>query len=185
VSRAIDLLRAREAGLPLGESHPDAPLACFPLRSDWERATGWTPEGESFPAPLHTSDQPYDHPAPKPISDLALLAGTHGWEYMITYAHGWVPHASWGTPSAEPKISWCVRLRRGNEQARAVQMDGKWDAFWTWGATEFFTRHGTLESFMTAVAGVPVTLPSRKEWDAMLVCYPKKAEWIKWLKTSN
>ncbi len=31
-SQEIDLLRAEQAGLPLGESHPDEPLACFPTQ---------------------------------------------------------------------------------------------------------------------------------------------------------
>lgn len=175
----IDEQRALAAGLPYGgPAVPDPPLVCFPM------APARTAERAPFPAPLHTSDMPYDQPAPTSVAALALLAGTHGWEYRITYAHGWVPHAAYGTPSAEPKQSWAVRLRRGNQRAAGVQVAGKWDALWTWSVDTFFVRHGTLESFMAVVAGVPVTLPSRKEWDGMLVCYPKKAEWIKWRKTT-
>lgn len=134
--------RAALLGLPYGgEATPDAPLMCFPM------APARTVEPEPYPTPLHTSDQPCGHPAPAPVSSLALLAGTHGWEYKTTHAEGWVPHASWGTPSAEPKEGWAVRLQRGDQQARAVRVDGKWTSLWTWSPRRIMRRSALLDDF--------------------------------------
>jgi hypothetical protein len=178
VSHAVDLLRAEQAGLPLGASHPDPPLHCFPLRVDWEMATGWTPSADPYPAALVTSYDPTDQPAPDPVAGLVKTLAPHGWTAELTYAHGCMPHATHGRPG-EPQESWAVRLVRGAQRAVAVRLGGSWSSLWTWSTTEFFARHGTLEAFTLATAGMMVGMPSRKEWDAMLVKYPTKAEWMK------
>jgi hypothetical protein len=174
----IDLLRAEQAGLPLGISNPDPPLHCFPLRVDWEMATGWTPSADPYPAALVTSYDLTDQPAPDPVAGLVKTLTPFGWTAELTYAHGCMPHATHGRPG-EPQESWAVRLVRGGQRAVAVRLGGSWSSLWTWSTTEFFARHGTLEAFTLATAGMMVNMPARKEWDAMLVKYPTKAEWLK------
>lgn len=144
---AIDLLRAEQAGLPLGASHPDPPLHCFPLRLDWEYATGWKPAAEPYPAPLATST---DKPAPGPVANLYKTAVLLGWTPEVTYAHGFMPHATHGRPG-EAKESWAVRLSRGEQRAVAVRLGAAWSSLWTWSTSVFFQRHGTLESFKRAL----------------------------------
>jgi hypothetical protein len=143
----IDLLRAEQASLPLGASHPDPPLHCFPLRVDWEMATGWKPPAEPFPAPLATST---DKPAPAPVANLCKMAVLAGWAPTVTYAHGFMPHATHGRPG-EAKESWALRLTRGGQRAVAVRLGASWSSLWTWSSTQFFVRHGTLESFKRAL----------------------------------
>jgi hypothetical protein len=106
-----------------------------------------------FPAPLvdATTTPEGSVVRPAPVNDLEAYAASRGWDVMITYAHGWVPHASWGTPSAEPKESWGVRLRRGQFRAVAVRMGGTWASMWTWSDTDRFTHHQTLGAFREAI----------------------------------
>lgn len=134
------------------------------------------PERQAFPAPLVRATIEHEGMAvrPTPIAELDVLARAHGWETMITYAHGWVPHASYGTPSKEAKESWAVRLRRGAFRGAAVRMDNSWSSLWTWSDAERFTHHKALEDFVGAVTGTLVRYPSRAEWDKMLACFPKR-----------
>lgn len=179
MSHAVDLLRAEQAGLPLGESHPDEPLHCFPLRIDWEMATGWKPAAEPYPAPLRPSYEPAPITAPAPVTQLRKVLAPFGWTAEVTYAHGCMPHATHGRPG-EPQESWAVRLVRGPQRAVAVRLGAAWSSLWTWSTTQFFARHGTLEAFTLATAGMMVNMPSRREWDSMLVRFPSKAEWKAW-----
>jgi hypothetical protein len=108
-----------------------------------------------FPAPLITSDMPWEGVAspPGPVTDLAAYAASCGWDVMITYAEGWVPHASWGTPNkGGARQSWGVRLRRGAFRAVAVRMNGSWASMWTWSDTDRFTHHQSLTAFREAIA---------------------------------
>ncbi len=107
---------------------------------------------EPYPAPLLTSDMPYDEPSSKPAADLLELALAHGWTGRITYAKGYLPHAAYGTPGKVAKFSEALRLMRGDRRAVAVRMGGSWDSLWTWSGTEFFTRHKLLDEFRAALA---------------------------------
>lgn len=144
----IDQQRAAEAGLPWGgHARPDPPLNCFPMRADLAPAE----TAPQYPAPLHTSNDSLPDIAPRPIADLAMYAAGLDWEYMITYAHGWVPHARLGTPGKAPKTSWAVRLRRGPFRAVAVRMDDSWASMWTWSDTDRFVHHRLLDAFKEAL----------------------------------
>lgn len=145
----IDQIRAAENGLPWGgHAEPDPPLHCFPMRESFARE----PERQEFPAPMISSTESDLAPdPPAPVAGLAAYAAGHGWDHMLTYARGWVPHARLGTPGANPKTSWAVRLRRGPYRAVAVRMHGDWTSLWTWSSAESFTRHKLLEMFKEAL----------------------------------
>jgi hypothetical protein len=106
---------------------------------------------EPYPASLLTSDDPYDGPTSKPAADLLKLALAHGWTGRITYAKGYLPHATLGTPGKVAKFSEALRLSRGERYAVAVRTGGSWDSLWTWSGTEFFTRHKLLDQFRAAL----------------------------------
>lgn len=114
---------------------------------------------EPYPAPLLTSDDPYDGPTSKPAADLLKLALAHGWTGRITYAKGYVPHAAYGTPGKAPKFSEALRLVRGDRHAVAVRLGGSWGSLWTWSGTRFFTRHKLLDEFRAALVMRPVDNP--------------------------
>ena len=111
---------------------------------------------EPYPAPLLTSDDPYDGPTSKPAADLLKLALSHGWTGRITYANGYVPHATTGKAGAAPKFSEALRLVRGDRHAVAVRLGGSWGSLWTWSGTQFFTRHKLLDEFKAALVMRPV-----------------------------
>lgn len=148
----ITRLRAAAEGLAAGESHPDAPLACFPMRIDWEMASGYTPEAEPFPAPSVTSADPIPDEAvkPGPVADLEVFAQSVGWATHTAYAYGCMPHATHGTPLA-PRASWSVKMARGTERAVAVRRGDDWDSFWYWSPVVFFTQASGLGTFKEAI----------------------------------
>lgn len=106
-----------------------------------------------FPLPVVTSNDPLPSVAiPNPVTELEAYAASLGWDTMITYAKGWVPHASWGTPNkGGARESWGVRMRRGAFRATAVRMNGSWASMWTWSDTDFFSHHKTLTEFQEAI----------------------------------
>jgi len=128
-------------------------LACFPMRLEWELATGRNvTETQPFPAPLRHSDMSVlTLDVPRPVTDLEMYAMSHGWTTRLTMSEGWEPHAIHGRPSASPKVKWAVRMQRGVERAVAVRTDGAWSSMWTWSTSQFFRRYGTLEAFKGAV----------------------------------
>jgi hypothetical protein len=129
----------------LGSGEPVPPL-------DMSRPA---PEVEvAFPVPVvgATAEPEGSVVKPKPVVDLEKYAAAHGWDYMTTYACGWVPHATHGRPTSEqPKESWGVRLRRGGQRAVAVRMGATWASMWTWSGTDRFTHHKTLSDFREAL----------------------------------
>jgi hypothetical protein len=175
----ITILRAAEAGLPAAESHPDPPLHCFPLRVDWERATGYVASVEPYPVPAAAGHLVGIEDWPPVMASLFGTACAFGWSANVTRAVGTMPHATHGTPTTE-KESFAIRFARGSAHAVAVYRGGAWESMWTWSSDEFFTRRETLEAFMGAIMGEKMTLPSKTEWDKLLVKYPKrptKKEW--------
>lgn len=107
---------------------------------------------QPFPAPSLISDAPTDATPSQPVAGLLAWAQAHGWDGVVTFARGHVPHATHGRPSAQAKFSEAVRLHRGRERAVAVRMGGSWASLWTWSDRDFFTRHATLEAFKQAIA---------------------------------
>lgn len=148
---SITLLRAEAAGLPAAESHPDAPLVCFPLRIDWEASSEYQAPVEPYPVPSAVGHFVTVEAWPQPVKSLVAWANASGWSALVTRAVGTMPHASYGTPTTE-KESFAVRMAHGSRRAVAVRRGTAWDSFWTWGPEQFFTRHGTLEAFKQAIA---------------------------------
>lgn len=148
----ITLLRAQEAGLPAAESHPDPPLVAFPLRVDWEIATGWKPPVAPYPAPTLTSRMPPVDAAPAPLESLRAYAAAAGWRVGIPrQSIGHEPHATHGRPGEAPKVFWSCRFQRGPREAVVVRAGSAWSSLWTWSSTQFFRRHATLEAFKEAL----------------------------------
>lgn len=107
---------------------------------------------EPFPMPEVTSADPQGSViVPPPAVDLAAYAAGLGWEHMITYARGWVPHATHGRPLKDIRESWAVRLRREHRRAVAVRMGGDWASMWTWGQGEQFTHRKGITAFREAI----------------------------------
>jgi hypothetical protein len=130
-------------------------------------------QAEPYPAPLLTSDMPYDGPTSKPAADLLKLALAHGWTGRITYAKGCVPHATTGRPGTAPKFSEAVRLARGHRRALAVRTGGSWDSLWTWSATQFLTRHRLLNEFKAALVTRPVDNPVDNQANGAIYASPE------------
>jgi len=130
-----------------GSGEPVGPVTMPPREAD--------PVILQFPAPVvgATTEPEGSVVRPAPVDDLEAYAASLGWDVMITYAKGWVPHASWGTPNkGDARESWGVRLRRGPFRAVAVRMGGTWASMWTWSDTDRFTHHQTLTAFREAIA---------------------------------
>lgn len=109
-------------------------------------------EREPYPAPLHTSRMAPKDPVPGPVLLLKGHAERCGWQALTPrQAIGFLPHAAYGTPGKEARVSWSLKLMRGGRRAVAVQSGGSWLSFWTWSDQEFFRRHGTLTSFKEAL----------------------------------
>lgn len=108
-------------------------------------------ERKIYPAPSLTSDMPTDRVAGLTAAGLLMLASSRGWEGRITFACGFLPHATYGTPGKTIKASEAVRLWRGDQRAVAVRMGDDWMSLWTWSPTQFFTRHATLDDLREAL----------------------------------
>lgn len=126
------------------------PSGPFPLNPAHHERPALEERGP-FPAPALTSTDPLPEITPGPVLGLVMTAEGFGWECVTTAAVGHVPHATRGTPSAQPKSSWAARMQRGEQRAVAVRMDGNWTSLWTWSSTTAFKRHATLEAFKGAL----------------------------------
>lgn len=105
-----------------------------------------------YPAPLLTSrDVPRD-PVPGPVLLLKAYAERCGWQALTPrQAEGFLPHAAWGTPGDEPKVSWSLQLMQGGRRAVAVRMGNAWHSLWTWSDQDLHQRYVTLEAFKEAL----------------------------------
>lgn len=129
----ITHLRASEAGLVAVESHPDPPLHCYPLRSDWER-TFPAVTGEPFPAPRVTSRSQVPFMAPPAVLKLSEFAREHSWEVRTQISQGSFPHGTTGRPSA---LKDAIGVRFGahpmtTRQAYAVYARTAPKSAWAW-----------------------------------------------------
>jgi hypothetical protein len=143
---ALSRLRAAEAGLPLGEEGSAldrADYVAFPLKCEFPTA----PESTTYPTPLHTSDDPPPAIVPAPVNDLAFLARAAGWQCRVTYSEGYTPHSRHGTPSANPKKIWVIRLMDGDKRAVAVRTDATWSSLWVWSPRRFYAKISLLADF--------------------------------------
>jgi hypothetical protein len=129
----------------VGSGEPVKPLD---MSRDWPADHERVP----YPEPIVGACEPDGSVLmPRPVTDLQKYASAQGWAVMLTYAYGWLPHATYGTPGAEPKHSWGVRMRRGGTNAVAVYMGGKWESLWTWSNTGGFVHHKGITVFKEAV----------------------------------
>lgn len=106
------------------------------------------PEREPYPAPLVTSEDGVTGPTKAAVTDMVALVQRFGWSAKVTYAEGWIPHASRGTPGARAQESLAVRMWRSGQRAVAVYVDhGK---TWSWD-TLLYWRSGTWPVGMPGV----------------------------------
>lgn len=147
---SITLLRAREAGLPAAESHPDPPLVCYPLKVDWVNAGGYEDPVVPYPAPAVGAHLVEHTDWPRAVRTLAGHAQGLGWSLNVTRAVGTMPHATHGTPTTE-KESFAVRLVKGSRRAVAVYRGGSWESLWTWSGTETHHQCKNLGVFKEAL----------------------------------
>lgn len=158
---------------------PEPPLVAFPLKSEWVLLHPEAPE--AFPVPLRASTETGGTPeVPSGVLKLQRDAQGAGWATEVTYALGYMSHATHGRPGAEPKPSWALRMARGAQRAVAVHRGGAWDSFWRWSPDQFFTPSASLAEFTERVAGAMADLPSGTEWAKMLVKYPLRPTRKQW-----
>lgn len=144
----VDQLRADEVGLPLGESHPDEPLVCFPMRIEWEMTK--TKVAKPYPGPRFTTADGHAEPArPGPVSELERLALDLGWRVRVMHSAGHPPHSTTGAPLAYREV-WSVRMARLGDYAVAVREGDKWQTMWVVVNSEM-TRYTTLGPFQEAI----------------------------------
>ena len=103
---------------------------------------------EPYPAPVITSRDGHEVPDKQAVRDLTTLAESRGWSVVLTYAKGYPPHASRGTP-LKLAGSIAVRMRRGSEQALAVYNEG---STWTWDTLYMAgRRYGSITALKEAL----------------------------------
>lgn len=135
--------------------------------TDWHPTVGYSspglgpgrpepPPAEVYSAPVVSSRDGVPGPEKRAVPALTALAARFGWVAAVTYAKGYVPHATTGQPGAAPRESLAVRLSRGRERAIAVYVDHgaawSWDTLWL--AGERLSRFGQVGAFVNAVFGV-------------------------------
>lgn len=100
------------------------------------------PEAEpEYPAPEHTSRDPWpeDFPMPGPVAAVKAHAERHGWSVVATYSRGCLPHSSHGTPLA---LAHHVALRMVHPETGAR---------------------------CAALYSIPVDKPDGKKWTGILI----------------
>jgi hypothetical protein len=110
------------------------PLACFPMKIDWEKTV--PPAMEAFPLPIVSSRNPtlFGEPLPDPVLKLSEFAREHSWEVRAQYSQGHQPHAKTGRPGALKDV---IGLRFGahpltDRQAYAIYMRNASGGTWAW-----------------------------------------------------
>lgn len=103
------------------------------------------PEAQEYPAPEHTSRDPWpdDFPIPGPCVQLRKLAAEHGWSARLQYSRGRMPHAATGRPGA---LVHTVALQAFHPESRAR---------------------------LVALYVIPVENPAGKKWDGVIITSPK------------
>lgn len=144
----VDQLRADEAGLPLGESHPDPFLVCFPMRVDWEATLPKV--AKPYPGPRFTTMDGHAEPEPPgPVSELDRMAQDLGWRTLVKHSAGQPPHSTTGQPLAYREV-WSVRMARLGNYAVAVREGDKWQTMWVV-VDNKTTKYTTLGAFQEAI----------------------------------
>lgn len=165
----ITLLRAREAGLPAAESHPDPFLVCYPMRIEWEATLPAVPESHAWPAPEVTSTPTTDYRGKSAVASMVSAVQARGWSVVVTEACGAYPGVG-GRPSRQ-RWSLAVRMACGPRRAVAVYSEGPsegsswaWDSLWWWtaGFPRLHMEEG-VTGFMDALLGPVQDRPTLKD----------------------
>lgn len=151
----ITILRALAAGLPAAESHPDPPLASFPLRIDWER-TQPAAGREPWPEPELRARITTDYP--RPVASLVATFAKRGWTAVVTEARGCLP--SVGQRPSRQRTNYAVRMAHGGCRAVAIYTEGPeegsawgWDAMYQWVNGTFPHGYATVTEFVDGLLG--------------------------------
>jgi hypothetical protein len=133
---------------------------------------------DPYPAPLVTSEDGAPGPVKTAVTSLVREVTAVGWTAVVTYAKGWMPHATHGRPGAQPVESLAVRMHRGDRRAVAIYVSGSswsWDSLWVWALGEFPDKPGTISAFRDAVLGSVNDRPSLKDLGWGPVQGPRRA----------
>jgi hypothetical protein len=129
------------------------------------------PEVERYPAPLISSRDGVPGPVKRAVRDMERTMSMAGWSVMVTYAKGWIPHGSLGTPGTEPRESLAVRMARENGRQRAVAVYVDHGASWAWDTLCVWRMDGrprmcaTVSAFYETMIGKPQgTAPWHAPW---------------------
>lgn len=114
------------------------------------------PAPPSYPAPDITSRDGAQGPDKAAVTALVRLAESHRWTVLVTYAKGYLQHATTGKPGTVRRGSLAVRMRRpGGQHAVAVYVDHgsawAWDTLWIAGAR--LEKYGQIGAFQDALFG--------------------------------
>lgn len=133
----ITKLRAQDAGLPAAESHPDPPLACYPLRIEWEATLPVVLEAHEWPTPEKLATVVTEYGGKTAVAGLVDRIRARGWTVVVTEAKGCLP--SVGQRPSRQRTSYAVRMAQGTRRAVAVYTDAPeeggvwgWDSLWWW-----------------------------------------------------
>lgn len=103
------------------------------------------PEAQEYPAPEHTSRDPWpaDFPIPGPVLQLRKQAEVHGWAVRVAYSRGWLPNRTTRKPGTRSHV---VTVQCLHPESRAR---------------------------LLATYVIPVESPSGKKWDSVIITSPK------------
>lgn len=144
--------------MPAAESHPDPPLASFPLRIDWEATLPVIPEAHDWPAPESGPVvlEPADYADRRPMVTLVKQAEAKGWTVRVTRAVGAWPSVA-GRPSRQ-RASLAARMHRADQRAIAIYLEGpsegsawSWDSFYRWGRGEGLKTYPMITPFRASL----------------------------------
>jgi hypothetical protein len=109
------------------------------------------PEAAPYPAPSVSSlDGIFPDSPPSAFTALQMDMRAAGWKTRVQYAHGSMPHSTYGTP-LKAKASWALRLERDGLSAVAVYRGDAWDTLYTWSATQTHRKFPNITDFRAAV----------------------------------
>jgi hypothetical protein len=116
------------------------------------------PEVLPYPDPLVLSTEALEGPDKQAVRDLVTYAQANGWTCVVTYARGYLPHATHGTPGASPVDSLAVRMSRRTDRALGVYIGtGKawrWETLLAQVGPLPLTKSATLAAFRNAIVQV-------------------------------
>jgi len=116
-------------------------------------------EVEPYPAPEVSSRAGVQGPAKDAVKAARLLAQAHGWDTLVTYSRGCLPHGTTGAPGPVRDVLM-LRLHRGAERAYASYVSGakswSWDSMASWrtDAAGSWTGYDTIGLLQDRLFGI-------------------------------